>query len=83
MRKLLFITLVIIAGMFFITSCASVPAFLQNANGEPSLIKLIALALLAIYEIVVRLIPTVVNYSIINWIIKILKTISDTLNNES
>jgi hypothetical protein len=37
-------------------------------------------ALLSVYEVVVRLIPTVGDYSVLSWIIKILKRVSDTLN---
>jgi hypothetical protein len=47
---------------------------------QPSLIKLISVALLSAYEVVVRLIPTVGDYSAVSWIITLLKRISDTLN---
>ena len=43
------------------------------------LIKLVAIALLAIYEVLARLIPSMTHLSIIAFIIKILKAISDTL----
>jgi hypothetical protein len=50
------------------------------AVDQPSTIKLIALAALAVYEAVVRIIPSVGDYSAVSWIIKALKKISDTLN---
>ena len=50
------------------------------STDQPSLIKLIAAGLLGIYEIVVRLVPTVADYSVVSWMIKILKKLSDTLN---
>jgi hypothetical protein len=46
----------------------------------PSTFKLIAGALLAVYEVVVRVIPTINDYSVVSWIIKALKKVSDTLN---
>ncbi len=47
---------------------------------EPGIFKVAAGALIAIYEVVVRLIPTLGDYSGISWVIKWLKRISDTLN---
>jgi len=47
---------------------------------EPSMIKLISIAVLSVYEVVVRVIPSVGDYSVVSWIIKALKKISDTLN---
>jgi hypothetical protein len=47
---------------------------------EPGIFKVAAGALIAIYEVVVRLIPTIGDYSGISWIIKLLKKISDTMN---
>jgi hypothetical protein len=49
-------------------------------SDQPSLIKLIAVGLLGVYEVVVRLVPSVGDYSAVSWIIKALKKISDTLN---
>jgi hypothetical protein len=43
-------------------------------------VKLISVALIAIYEVVVRVIPSVGDYSMLSWIIKALKKVSDTLN---
>ncbi len=47
---------------------------------QPSLIKLIAVGILGVYEVVVRLVPSVGDYSVVSWTIKFLKKISDTLN---
>jgi hypothetical protein len=47
---------------------------------EPGIFKVAAGALIAIYEVVVRLIPSVGDYSAVSWVINWLKRISDTLN---
>ena len=47
---------------------------------QPSLIKLIALGILGVYEIVVRIVPSIGDYSAVSWVIRFLKKISDTLN---
>jgi len=47
---------------------------------EPSMLKLISIAVLSVYEVVVRVIPSVGDYSVVSWIIKALKNVSDTLN---
>ena len=47
---------------------------------DPSMFKLGSLALLAVYEVVVRVVPSVADYSVVSWVIGILKKISDTLN---
>ena len=47
---------------------------------NPSVIKLVSLALLAAYEVVVRVVPSIGDYSAVSWVIKILKKISDVLN---
>jgi hypothetical protein len=47
---------------------------------NPSVIKLVSLALLAAYEVVVRVVPSIGDYCAVSWVIKILKKISDTLN---
>jgi len=39
-------------------------------------------AVFAVYEVVVRLVPTVKNWSILSGIISVLKWVSDTLNNK-
>ena len=46
----------------------------------PNTLQLISIAFLGIYEVVVRVVPSVKNYSIISWLITALKTISDKLN---
>jgi len=47
---------------------------------QPSLLKLIAVGILGVYEIIVRLVPSVGDYSVVSWIIKALKAVSDKLN---
>ena len=50
------------------------------AADDPSVFKLVSLALLAVYEVVVRVVPSVADYSVVSWVIDILKKISHTLN---
>ncbi len=50
------------------------------STDPPSTLKLIALAALAVYEAVVRIVPSVGDYSAVSWIVKFLKKVSDTLN---
>jgi hypothetical protein len=47
---------------------------------QPSIAKLISIAVLGIYEVVVRIVPSVGDYSVVSWIIRALKKVSDTLN---
>jgi len=63
-----------------VTIVGDVTAPAAAAADDPSMIKLISLALLAAYEVVVRIVPSIVDYSAVSWIIKILKKVSDTLN---
>jgi len=51
------------------------------AASTPSTLQLISLAILGIYEVVVRAVPSVGNYSVVSWIITALKFVSDKLNN--
>jgi hypothetical protein len=55
-------------------------AIYRVSTDDPSLIKLIAAGILGVYEIIVRLVPSVGDYSVVSWFIKALKKISDTLN---
>jgi len=45
------------------------------------IIKTIVLAIIGIYEVIARLIPSVADWSILGNIIRFLKVISDYLNN--
>jgi hypothetical protein len=51
-----------------------------TATDDQSLIKLITVGILAVYEVVVRIVPSVGDYSVVSWMIKLLKKVSDTLN---
>jgi hypothetical protein len=53
---------------------------INRVSTDPSTLKLVALALLAVYEVVVRIVPSVGDYSVVSWFIKLLKKVSDTLN---
>jgi hypothetical protein len=61
-------------------AAAASDAINRVSTDQPSLVKLIAVSVLGIYEVIVRLIPSVGDYSVVSWIIKFLKKISDTLN---
>ncbi len=50
------------------------------SGNQPSMVKIVALTLLAVYEAVAHVIPSVGDYSAGSWAIKHLKKISDTLN---
>ena len=47
-----------------------------------SIIQIVSASLVTIYELVVRIVPTIANYSAVGFIINILKKLSDTLNVE-
>ena len=57
------------------TAPAPVPAPVATST-----LQLISLAILGIYEVVVRAVPSVGNYSVVSWIITALKYVSDKLN---
>jgi hypothetical protein len=84
--KTLYIVLVcILCFLLFFNGCivniVGDPAAAAAAAGDPpSVVKLAALALLAVYEVVVRVVPSVGDYSAVSWIIRMLKKVSDTLN---
>ena len=54
---------------------------LSFAATGTSTLQLISLAILGIYEVVVRAAPSVGNYSVVSWLITALKFVSDKLNN--
>jgi hypothetical protein len=79
----IFIAALIIFLLFFagcIVNIVGVPAAAAAAGDQPSLIKLIAVGILGVYEVIVRLVPSVGDYSAVSWVIKFLKKVSDTLN---
>ena len=90
MKTIKLIILALITFLLFFSGCivniiGDVPAGADAINrvstaADPSLIKLIAGALLGLYEVVVRIVPSVGDYSIVSWLIKALKKVSDTLN---
>jgi hypothetical protein len=85
MRTIILIFTLIIAFLLFFNGCivnivGDPGAAAAAAGDQPSVVKLVALALLAVYEVVVRVVPSVGDYSAVSWIIRILKKVSDTLN---
>jgi len=86
MRTFILIFALIIAFLLFFNGCIvnivgdPAAATAAAAAAEPSVLKLAALALLAVYEVVVRVVPSVGDYSVVSWFIKLLKKVSDTLN---
>jgi len=85
MKTIYIILTCIIAFLLFFNGCivnivGDPTAAASAAATDPSTLKLVALALLAVYEVVVRIVPSVGDYSVVSWFIGILKKISDTLN---
>ncbi len=87
MKTIYIILLCIFCFLLFFNGCIvnivgtdPASAAASAAAAEPSTIKLVALALLAVYEAVVRIVPSVGDYSAVSWMIKFLKKVSDTLN---
>jgi hypothetical protein len=84
MKTIYIVLICILCFLLFFNGCivniigdpaaAAVPVY------QPSVVKLAALAFLAVYEVVVRVVPSVGDYSAVSWVIRILKRISDTLN---
>jgi UDP-N-acetylglucosamine enolpyruvyl transferase len=83
MKTVQLILLAVFTFLLFFAGCIVNISVDQNSvsPADPAVIKLISVALLAAYEVVVRLIPSVGDYSMVSWIIKILKKVSDNLNN--
>jgi hypothetical protein len=81
MRAFIIILTCILGFLLFFNGCiVTVIGDVTAPSADPSMIKLISLALLGVYEVVVRLVPSIGDYSAVSWIIKILKKVSDTLN---
>ena len=82
MRKIYIILACIICFLLFFNGCIVniVGDVTTPVPADPSMIKLVALALLAVYEVVVRVVPSVGDYSAVSWVIRFIKKISDTLN---
>lgn len=70
--------LLTLATLFIICSVFAQDSTATGATGAatlPSWVPLVGSLLLGVYELVVRLVPTVKNYSIIGWVIKIIQLI--------
>jgi hypothetical protein len=85
MRTFIIILTCILGFLLFFNGCivnivSDFTAPATAAADDPSVIKLVSLALLAVYEVVVRLVPSIGDYSAVSWIIRMLKKMSDTLN---
>jgi len=82
MKTIKIYIIAILTFLLFFAGC------IVNITGEqsvtvpdsPSVVKLVSLAVLAVYEVVVRLVPSVGDYSVVSWIIRALKKVSDKLN---
>ena len=89
MRTLtLFIVSILVFLLFFAGCIVQIVSTAPAAAGADlpaasSTLQLISLALLGIYEVVVRAVPSVANYSIVSWLITALKFVSDKLNNKA
>lgn len=85
MRSLTLYVVSILVFLVFFAGCivqivSTAPAA-APAPATPSTLQLISLAILGVYEVVVRAVPSVGNYSIVSWLITALKYVSDKLNN--
>jgi hypothetical protein len=85
MKTIYIILACIFCFLLFFNGCiinivGDVPASAAAASDDSSTLKLIAAAALAVYEVIVRIIPSVGDYSVVSWFIKFLKKVSDTLN---
>jgi hypothetical protein len=83
MRTLTFFVVSILVFLLFFAGCiVQIVSVQPSPSGPaPSTLQLISLAVLGIYEVVVRAVPSVGNYSIVSWLITALKFVSDKLNN--
>jgi PBP1b-binding outer membrane lipoprotein LpoB len=83
MRTLTLILVSILVFCLFFAGCIVQIVAVQPspAASSPSTLQLISLALIGIYEVVVRAVPSVGNYSVVSWLITALKFVSDKLNN--
>lgn len=84
MKKLFKFFLSLLTVAFILVACTLIVAAdtVVSTPIPSSIWSYVVSILLAIYEIVVRIIPTVANISVIHWIITILKWLSDHLNNQ-
>jgi uncharacterized membrane protein len=82
MKTLKLYIIAILTFLLFFSGC--IVTIIGDVNpttpDSPSVVKLVSVAVLAVYEVVVRLVPSVGDYSVVSWIIKALKKVSDTLN---
>jgi hypothetical protein len=83
MRTLTFFVVSILVFLLFFAGCIVQIVSVQPSSpvSAPSTLQLISLAILGVYEVVVRAVPSVGNYSIVSWLITALKFVSDKLNN--
>jgi hypothetical protein len=82
MKKLALVALVVMLVIIAIilTSCSAIGQIIPGTGDTPGFIKTVVIALLALYEVIVRIIPTVSSLSVIGWIIRFLKWLSDSLD---
>ena len=82
MRTLTLFLVSILVFLLFFAGCIVQIVDVQpsSAASTPSTLQLISLAVLGVYEVIVRAVPSVGNYSIVSWLITALKFVSDKLN---
>ena len=83
MRTFTLIAVSILVFLLFFAGCIVQIVSVQPSPvaSSPPILQLISLAILGIYEVVVRAVPSVGNYSVVSWLITALKFVSDKLNN--
>jgi hypothetical protein len=82
MKTLKLVIILTFLFLLFFSGCV-LSVTVNQANPDiqdPSLLKLIAAGILGIYEIVVRIVPSVKDYSVVSFAINLLKKLSDSLN---
>jgi hypothetical protein len=82
MKTFLFYIACFFVFMLFFSGCIVNVVSLSGPAlpAETTTVQLIVVGLIAIYEVVVRVIPSFGDYSAISWFIKALKKLSDALN---
>jgi tRNA C32,U32 (ribose-2'-O)-methylase TrmJ len=82
MKTLKLVLAMISLFLLFFAGCITFVSIGQTAPGNPDVpaLNLVIAAVLSAYEILVRAVPSVRDYSILSFAIKLLKKLSDSLN---
>ena len=83
MKRFIFYLIGIMTFMLFFSGC--IVNIVGDASLTPgltagSILQIVAGSVVTLYELIVRIVPTVANYSVIGFVIDVLKKLSDFLN---